>query len=618
MKLPQMSDRSMMRPVVRTGFGGLNNNLSAQDGEIVWMENLSAREFPLLTQRARRGLERTVSEPGGVGAGDKPWWVSGTGFYYDGVHKGTVEKGEKSFAAMGSRIMIFPDKKYYDASADTFGDMGVGRSLSGVSFQNGVFGGVPANANTLYKSGAAWPFSPGDAVAVSGCETHPENNKTAIVREVEGDYLRFYENTFTLDSTIRYTALVEGLQAGAYHFDVGQDAPDWRQFTLSSGLSEGDTLTWNGTGLDAVIGGVGSTIPVTEGSAGEALVFADIPTDYTEAGEITVIRPVPDLDHVCVNENRLWGCKGDTIYASALGDPFNFYVFDGLSTDSWQSGTVDSGDFTACVSYLGYPVFFKEDAVYKVYGEKPSNFQWTPSARLGVKAGCAGSLAVAGETLYYLSRAGIVAYTGGIPAVISGELGANTGWEDAKAGSDALRYYVSMSDGTAYSLFVYDTRWRTWHREDAVQAAGFAFWDGGLHMLAADGKLWRLDGGAGTKEGPLSWTAEFADSVRFYETTDSGSQNKKGPLRILIRATLGESSTITVKIKYDDGSTQIVGTLEGNDGRKKTYILPLILRRCDHYRLSMDGVGDAVVYSLTVEQYNGSQFQGSRAELPNG
>ncbi len=603
MKLPQMNDRGMMRSAVHRGFGGLNRSLSAGDGEIVWMENLSAREFPLLTQRAQRGLERTVSEPGGVGAGDKPWWVAGTGFYYDGVRKGTVEKGAKSFAAMGSRILIFPDKKYYDASADTFGDMGAGRSLRGVSFRNGVFRGVPANANTLYKSGAAWPFSPGDAVAVSGCETHPENNRTVVVREVEGDYLRFYENTFTLDSTLRYTAPPAGLDPGTYHFGEGQ-------FTLPSALGQGDTLTWNGTGLDAVIGGVGSTIPVTEGSAGEALVFADIPTDYTEAGEITVIRPVPDLDHVCVNENRLWGCKGDTIYASALGDPFNFYVFDGLSTDSWQSGTVDSGDFTACVSYLGYPVFFKEDAVYKVYGERPSNFQWTPSARLGVKAGCAGSLAVAGETLYYLSRAGIVAYTGGIPAVISGELGANTGWEDAKAGSDALRYYVSMSDGTEYSLFVYDTRWRTWHREDAVQAAGFAFWDGGLHMLAADGKLWRLDGGAGTKEGPLSWTAEFADSVRVYETADTGSQNKKGLLRLRLRCSLAAGSSVSAAVMYDsDGVWHDAGTMAGA-AVKKSYDLPLILRRCDHYRLKLTGTGESVIYSLTEVKYGAGNLQG--------
>lgn len=612
--LPYLNNKSGMRAAVRTGFGGLNHNLSALDGELWDMENLSAREFPLMTQRPRRGLERTVDSPGGLGAGDKPWWVAGTGFYYDGALKGTVTAGQKRFAAMGTKVLIFPDKKYYDSASDQFGDMGVGQSVTGAQFKNGTYAGVRAEANTIYKSGAAWSIAPGDGVTISGCVTHPENNKTAVVREVEGDELRFYENTFTLDSTLRYTAPAAGLPAGTYHFEEGQ-------FVLSTALTEGDTLTWNGTGLDAVIRGETGTVTVTEGSGGAALVFSDIPTDYTETGEISIVRQVPDLDYVCVNENRLWGCKGDNIYASALGDPFNFNVFDGLSTDSWASGTVDAGDFTACVSYLGYPVFFKEDAVYKVYGDKPSNFQWTPSARLGVKSGCDRSLAVAGETLFYLSRAGIVAYTGGIPAVVSEELGANTAWRDAAAGSDALRYYVSMSDGSAYSLFVYDSLRKVWHREDASQAVGFAFWGGGLHMLASDGKLWRLDGSAGTKESPLSWRAEFADSTRFYETTDTGSQDKKGPLRLQLRCSLSQGATVKAWVMYDSSGTwQEIGTVTGQTGgsAKRSYNLPLIIRRCDHYRLKLTGVGESVIYSLTEVKYSGSNLQGGSVALPGG
>lgn len=603
-----------MRPAVRTGFGGLNHNLSAGDGELWDMENLSAREFPLMTQRPRRGLEQNVPNPGGLGAGEEPWWVSGTGFYYNGVRKGTVTAGEKRFAAMGTRVLIFPDKKYYDSAVDTFGDMGVSVDVTEAQFRNGTFAGVAASANTIYKNGAVWNISPGDGVTISGCVIHPENNKTAVVREVEGDELRFYENTFTLDSTIRYTAGADGLPAGTYHFEEGQ-------FTLNTALSEGDTLTWNGTGLDAVIGGAGSTVTVTAGTGGTALVFSDIPTDYTESGTVSIVRQVPDLDYVCVNENRLWGCSGDTIYASALGDPFNFNVFDGLSTDSWASGTADAGDFTACVSYLGYPIFFKEDAVYKVYGDKPANFQWTPSARLGVKAGCDRSLAVAGETLFYLSRAGIVAYTGGIPAVMSGGLGANTMWSGAAAGSDALRYYVSMSDGTGYNLFVYDTQRKVWHREDATQAVGFAFWGGGLHMLTSDGKLWRIDGNAGTKEAPLSWRAEFADSTRFYETTDTNSQDKKGPLRLQLRCSLTQGATVTVWIMYDsDGTWHEIGTVTGETGgsAKRSYNLPLIIRRCDHYRLKLTGTGTCVIYSLTEVKYSGSNLQGGSVSRPSG
>ena len=139
----------------------------------------------------------------------------------------------------------------------------------------------------------------------------------------------------------------------------------------------------------------------------------------TEPGTVTLKRSVPDMDFVCTNENRVWGCKGDSIFASKLGDPYNWNVFDGLSTDAFSVESGTAGAFTACVSYLGYPCFFKEDKIFKMYGTIPTNFQLMSSAVLGVMKGSHKSLAVAGETLYYLSKVGIMAYSGGMPRCIS-------------------------------------------------------------------------------------------------------------------------------------------------------------------------------------------------------
>lgn len=118
-------------------------------------------------------------------------------------------------------------------------------------------------------------------MTISGAVTHESNNKTPIIREIDGDYLRFYENTFTI------------------------------------------------------------------GSGGDAET-------------LTIKRTVPDMDFLCENENRLWGCKEDTIYASKLGDIFNWNVFDGVATDSYSVNVGSAGDFTACCSYLGYPCFSRK------------------------------------------------------------------------------------------------------------------------------------------------------------------------------------------------------------------------------------------------------------------
>ena len=207
----------------------------------------------------------------------------------------------------------------------------------------------------------------------------------------------------------------------------------------------------------------------------------------TEPGAVTLARTVPDLDYVCTNENRVWGCKGDTVWCSKLGDPYNWNVFDGISTDSWSVESGTPGSFTGCVSYLGYPCFFKEDRIFKVYGGKPSNFELMGSAALGVLPGAAGTLAVAGESLIYLSRAGFVAYGGGTTQVIGGALAGMT-VKTGTAGSDGVKYYISalcqddrVSSGQEFrALLVYDTRNGSWYREDSLRALGMAWFSGGL------------------------------------------------------------------------------------------------------------------------------------------
>ena len=94
------------------------------------------------------------------------------------------------------------------------------------------------------------------------------------------------------------------------------------------------------------------------------------------------------------------------------------------------------------------------------------------SATMGVAAGCGGSLAVAGEVLFYISRSGPTAYSGGIPSSIAAPFGGEK-FSGAVAGSDGLKYYVSMEDQAGQRhLFVYDTRQGMWHRRTGATPWG--------------------------------------------------------------------------------------------------------------------------------------------------
>lgn len=606
MRLPSLPNSGRYYTETQTEFRGLNANPGAEDGEIVSMTNMTGRYYPVMATRERRRLYRTlVDTPDTLFSDDAVVWVDGSYLYVDGTPIDLLnDTPGKQIARMLRKIVIFPDKKIYDMDAGTLTSMESSVSLYGVDFQNGTIFGESAEANTLYKSGAAWGthFKEGDAVTISGVVTHPENNQTFIIREIDGDYLRFYEYSFTLDPLWSYTPGANDLAAGTYYFTAGADT---LHFTLSEVLPTGGKLEWDGSTLTRTVRGIMTPVSTSSGIDGSRITMQESATrPYTELATLTFARTVPDMDFICVNENRLWGCKGDTIYASKLGDPTNFNVFDGLSTDSWESQVGDRGDFTGCVSYLGYPMFFKEESVFKVYGDKPSNFQWTPSARFGVAAGSEKSLAVANETLYYLSPTGIVAYTGGIPTVISEPLGVDKRWRNAVAGSDGLRYYVSMQDGNGFwGLYVYDTQRGMWHREDATHAVGFGYWSRALHVLSIDKNLWTLDGSSGaTQESAVNWTAEFADCTM-------RSPLKKGVLRVLLRCELDAGASLTVSIRYDGGTYGAVKTVTAT--AKQSYVLPLIVRRCDHWNLKLNGTGGCKVYSIAQTRYVGSEKQGA-------
>lgn len=328
-------------------------------------------------------------------------------------------------------------------------------------------------------------------------------------------------------------------------------------------------------------------------------------TTYLEEGNLTITRRMPDLLYCCENENRLWGCTKDTICACKLGDIFNWNVFDAGSSSSWFVDTGSAGEFTGCISYGGYPIFFKEDHVYKVYGSLPSNFSVLGSATMGLAKGCHGSLAVAGETLFYLSRSGVAAYTGGIPQNISEALGTER-FRAACAGSDGMKYYVSMIDyNDEERLYVYDTRTGLWHAEDEMDVVGFARLDGLVYCLNAQGQLLMLNphmlSEEGKTEDPVPWMVLFGDFTE-------DEPNRKGMSKLQLRVKLAQHATMTVKIMYDsDGKYHTVKTVVG-DGKKWSYYLPIVPRRCDHFRIELSGTGSFQLQSLVREYYVGSEI----------
>ena len=312
------------------------------------------------------------------------------------------------------------------------------------------------------------------------------------------------------------------------------------------------------------------------------------------------------MDFIIESENRLWGCRygvalnGEIVnelYASKLGDFKNWNCFMGISTDSYVASVGTDGQFTGAITHLGYPLFFKENCLHKVYGNYPANYQIQTTACRGVQKGCERSLAIVNEVLYYKARSGVCAYDGSLPAEISSVLG-DMSYSKAVAGDLGNKYYISMLDTEGeYHLFVYDTLRGMWHREDDTEAVQFCNCRGDLYFIDhADNQIKTVKGTGVKETSPIKWSATTG-------IIGTDSPDKKYVSRMDVRMKLGVGDRVTFYVEYDSsGEWEHLFNMDGV--KLWTFAVPIRPQRCDHLRLKIVGYGDAKIYSIckTIEQ----------------
>jgi hypothetical protein len=310
----------------------------------------------------------------------------------------------------------------------------------------------------------------------------------------------------------------------------------------------------------------------------------------TETGDTTIARLVPDMSRVCEHENRVWGCYVDrTIYASKLGNPFNWYQYEGVETDSYAVDVGTDGGFTGICKYENHVIFFKPDHIHELYGYKPSNFQIITNhvEGLGIPEGAHDSIVVVGGAVYYLSESGFARYTGSTPQVISDNL--NMIPVDAEAGTDGRKvYFTCRAPDSQNHLFVYDPERGFWFREDNLRAVKFASDRNTLYCIGTDHKLYKFNSGAEE----IAWNLETEDfSVAVGE--------KQKISKIKVTAELAAGSSMTVSASYDHAAyvdLQTVTTAE-----KKTFAVLVIPHRAEFVRIKVAGTGAAKIYGLELE-----------------
>lgn len=593
-KLPDMRYGADYRQIRQAQFGGLKHCRSCGDGEIYDMENVSFEEYPLLQSRHERTKLYRWENLRGVSAfyidNGKALCVSGNELTVrtrNAVLKliSDLSAGAKhQFVRFGDRVVLLPEMRllnliyeiagikesaselpesaatesayavrntstlsnYYDIYVyDGTNWINNGRFDQPMAADTGVLPSALFTENSVTLSvpldyiTKSFGFKTGDAVTISGCETKPGNNKTAIIREITGDSteccLRFSDHCFA--------------------------------------LPEGET-------------------------------------EHTE-NNVRIRRMIPDMDFMFECNNRMWGAKGKRIYASKLGDPTNWYYFDGLSTDSWSIDTQTKGKvLDGWGDY--YPYFLREDGMTVVYGTVPSGYQvYDKRGVPGLATGEQRSIAHAGGLTLWLSREGVVVY-GSDDWRIEKDTFLNWDVSDmigVSAGSKA--YFLCELDGRK-AILCFDSTTGQWEKQNGAFISEMCYDGGvvyGLEPTEERTDIVIIDVAGSNLMFGEPYETEVVSFVQFGDIY-LNTENRKATDQLLLRAELEKGARLLVQIMYDSsGKYETLKTITAEDAKltKKQIMIPIQPRRCDHYHIRLEGVGGWTLYSMTENVRVGSE-----------
>lgn len=598
MEFPRLRETTRYRDMT-TVFGGYNHQISCQEGQFFEMKNMSSKHFPILSPRQNRGIVKRLTNPQGILDKEDLWWVDDKVLYRNGeqiVLDGVTltDDAPKTLAKMGAYIIIMPDRIWCKANDD----------------DNNIECGYMENKVE---------FASGEEIKFSICEasgkaiTWHDAEYYKLYEAKDGDYmmsvnangkpsLKVYSGTTSIWMNVASTYT----QINAKGIGIGFEKEDGVKITTDY-IGESLENIFINTEEDGkhystntyIVDKTDDSITIPGIYSGKTVAFTEM--------SLTVERKVPDMEFITECNNRLWGCSkdGHEIYCCKLGDVKNWNCFRGVSTDSWAATIGSDGKFTGAITYLGYPMFFKEDCLIKIAVSATGGHQTKETRCRGVQDGSSRSLAILNENLYYKSTTSVCAYNGSLPYSISDDFG-DIKYYDAVAGSIGDKYYISMRDSKGdYSMFAFDSKNGIWCKEDNTKAISFCRYKDDLYYIDSKDNTMKSVGGTLLYDVP-----EKATEGKFDWFVESGpigysSPDNKYVGRINLRITLEFGTNVDFFLQYDScGEWEHKFNMSGKGTR--TFSIPIIPKRCDHFKYKIRGIGDCKIHSVTKEVEEGS------------
>lgn len=554
----------------KRAFAGYCPQVGLRDSQWFREENLSTRAYPYLRPRApRRKLSSNPIQA--IGS------MNGLCILQDHILKyGDTEiaipvtDGKKELLSFGAYVIVMPDMVWVNTADQSFGTCEVSEEFE-------------------------------TEVGISWCDIEGNPLETVVDGDTEPDNTQ----QFWLDTTVSPGVLRE----------YSQETGKWREV-----LPTCIRLTGENIGLSFPVGSrilfencpplapyVGTGLCRVLASGRDFLaVEGKIDSIRKEMGRLQLMirAPMPLMDHLISHENRLWGCRYgkdhdgnfvNEIYASALGDFTVWYRFRGIASDSYVLSLGAEGPFTGAAVVGGYPVFFKENSIHKIYGSDPGSYRLQSVGCVGMAPGSHKSGAMLDHGLIYLGTDGFYRYDGSLPRKISKDLDGQS-YGNGVSGVMGSIYYACVKEGKKNTVILtYDGEKDLWHRETGPAILAFQNTNGVLYYITEEDGLYAI----GTEEGqPAEKTVPWEAVTGLIRR----QEDKEGHFTALrLRLTMEAGSSLSVFADYDSrGVWESLGQI-GGVGKTEGREIPLRIRRCDHFRLRLKGRGDITLYDLRIE-----------------
>ena len=654
-------------------FGGYNHSLYARDGDIYDMQNVTSEHYPLISQRDKRGEYKIKAEDLCIYKAESyEIYQDPTTFWrltivkncenseidiitlsvgekikieFEGERKDKSGEFEVKYFSVTEKSIGESEEKYYSIEISLYGtiDEVMGSAahceeiveVKQVLTDDVTVKTICAMGDALYFVTNEGDFYYDNVFITKLTPGKKSFAKTGTILYIIPDNVSFEIDTRKITKKSKTTKTKQLSNANYYRYIGATYIRSRYGAIISDEFAVGDVVNVEVKSIKGQYHFVNAVIRKIDDSRVRVDFAAELVdkngtrisqtslfgtgSESHEFSEITITNSTPELTCICAADNRIWGCDKDTIYCTAFGKPNEWFYYeassDGNDADVSLSITPFTGNnepFTGCVTYNGTPIFFKENRIYKVYGDKASNFTLSEDELPGVMSGSSDSIKIVNEYLYYLSNVGVMRYSGNSVTNLTREF--NESFWDGVSGCDNEKYYISMTSEQGDKLFCYDTSKGLWVKEDNTRAVNFFTLNDTLFMLDNNSNIMSLKDNKESAEGLLYVKSED-DFESFLEFGDCfmNTNDKKAISKLYLRLALKAGSKVSILINYDSEKD-----VEGNRVWKeiktmksqtmKTFTLPIIPRRCDHFRLKIKAKGEFILYQMSYDYYVGTSL----------